>query len=68
MEELKAEHVNEGMENITPENIGIAIDAMMKMKYLLLPLIGSAGVAAVLEALEKKKAETGDPSLGTKDL
>jgi len=68
MEELKTEQINEGIENITPENIGIAIDAIIKMKYLLLPLIGSAGVAAVLEALKNKKAETGDPSLGTKDL
>ena len=56
MEELKTEQVNEGIENITPENIGIAIDALMQMKYLLLPILGTAGVAALMEFLQSKQS------------
>ena len=48
--------LEEGIENITPENIGIAIDALMKMKYLLLPILGSAGVAALIEFMQSKQS------------
>ena len=48
--------LEEGIENITPENIGIAIDALMKMKYLLLPILGSAGVAALMDFLKSKQS------------
>jgi len=48
--------LEEGIENITPENIGIAIDALMKMKYLLLPILGTAGVAALMDFLKSKQS------------
>ena len=68
-EELETEQVNEGIENITPENLGIAIDALMKMKYLLLPILGTAGVAALMEFLQSKQSgESSDDSMLNRDL
>jgi hypothetical protein len=55
-EELETEQVNEGIENITPENLGIALDALMKMKYLLLPILGTAGVGALIEFMQSKQS------------
>ena len=68
-EELETEQVNEGIENITPENLGIAIDAIMKMKYLLLPILGTAGVAALIEFMQSKQSgESSDDSMLNRDL
>jgi len=61
--------LEEGIENITPENIGIAIDAIMKMKYLLLPILGTAGVAALMEFLQSKQSgESSDDSMLNRDI
>ena len=61
--------LEEGIENITPENIGIAIDALMKMKYLLLPILGTAGVTALMDFLKSKQSgESSDDSMLNRDI
>ena len=61
--------MKEGIENITPENIGIAIDALMKMKYLLLPILGTAGVTALMDFLKSRESgESSDDSMLNRDI
>jgi hypothetical protein len=63
LEDMNEEPMEEGLENITAENVGLVIDSIAKMS----PMLSGAGALLIMNALYEKYVMKDFKNVGSKE-